>query len=204
MSRYIKSALILLSFCLLNQTWSAPKQPKKAKLGEKAPNFVLRDHNGKKVRLSDFKGRIIILEWTNPDCPFVKLHDKFGTMKKLYDKYQKRNIAWLAINSTFYMKPKHNKKRVKERNLPYPILDDSNGTVGKLYGAKTTPHMFIIDWMGRLVYTGAVDKSGWRSEQPSSVNHIDQALSQMLKAKKISVPRTVPVGCSVKYKKKRG
>ena len=164
----------------------------------KAPAFTLADPAGKKVSLSDFAGRTVVLEWINPDCPFSKRHYTRGTMKRLAETYAPKRAVWLAINTTHYWTPAKNKAWAEKYELPYPILDDSAGVVGRLYGAKTTPDMRIIDARGSIVYSGAIDDDqAGKSDKPT--NHVAKALEELVAGKKVSTPRTRPYGCSVKY-----
>jgi len=182
--------------------WSAAREAcraeeKKAE-PQKAPAFTLEDVDGKKVNLSDFADKIVVLEWMNPDCPIWARHHKAGTFRTLAEKYKDQGVVWLAINSTHYADKEKNKKFAETEKVPYPILDDHAGTVGKAYGAKTTPHMFVIDKQGRLAYEGAIDDDpAGREEKP--LNYVDQALTELLAGKAVSVPKTEPYGCSVKY-----
>src|SRR5262245_9130154 len=128
-----------------------------AKLGDPAPAFTLQDQTGRDVSLSDYAGKVVVLEWLNPGCPFVQRHYKAHTMTSLSDKYKDKNVVWLAINSTSTDTNDTNVSWVSENSLGYPILNDHEGKVGRLYGAKTTPHMFVIDASGKLVYHGAID-----------------------------------------------
>ncbi|MHC4755685.1 MAG: peroxiredoxin family protein [Planctomycetota bacterium] len=112
----------------------------------KAPYFTLKNYDDKTVQLSDYKGQIVVLEWFNYDCPFSKYHyDKASTMINLAKKYKNKNVVWLAINSTNFIKAEQNEEYAKKHNIPYPILDDTKGTVGHAFDAQTTPHIFIID-----------------------------------------------------------
>lgn len=173
-----------------------------ASVGTAAPGFTLEDQTGKKVSLSDFSGKkIVVLEWINPDCPYVQRHYKAGTMKTLAEKYRDKGVVWLAINTTHYMNKETNQKWITDNQLPYQILDDHEGTVGRLYGAKTTPHMFIIDKSGRLVYQGAIDDDPRGNKGENKVNYVAKALDELLAGKPISMSETKPYGCSVKYAK---
>ena len=170
--------------------------PVEAKVGEKAPNFTLTDQQGNPVSLADFADKVVVLEWTNPDCPFVKRHYNAGTMKKLASKYGHDGVVWLAINSSHYASTKDNAEFVAERGLAYPVLDDRDGKVGRMYGAKTTPHMYVID-KGVLAYVGAIDDDPRGSG--ASVNYVDQALAEIAAGKPVSQPQRQSYGCSVKY-----
>ena len=162
-----------------------------------APDFALTDQDGNKVRLADHRGKIVVLEWTNPDCPFVKRHYAAGTMKRLAEKYAPKGVMWLAINTTNYWTVAKNKGWHTMQNLPYPVLDDRAGTVGKLYGARTTPHMFIVHKDGRLVYQGAVDDDP--TGKGAKVNYVEQTLDELLAGKPVTQAEMRPYGCSVKY-----
>jgi peroxiredoxin len=175
---------------------------KYAKPAANAPTFTLPDHNGEKVSLADFAGKIVVLEWINPDCPFVKRHYKAGTMKSLAEKYAPKGVVWLAVNTTHYWTNEKNKAWADMYDLPYPILNDSAGTVGRLYGAKTTPDMRVIDAKGNVAYSGGIDDDP-KGRKASPVNYVAKALDELLAGKKASVPRAQPYGCSVKYAKKR-
>ena len=171
-----------------------------ASVGEPAPAFTLEDQDGKKVSLRDFSGKVIVLEWTNPDCPFVRRHYKAGTMKNLVEKFRDQGVAWLAIDSTYYMDNEANKKWVDEQNITWPVLNDSEGQVGTMYQARTTPHLFIIDKKGTLVYSGAIDDDPM-GINTTRTNYVEQALTELMDDKEISTPETKSYGCSVKYKK---
>jgi peroxiredoxin len=165
---------------------------------QKAPAFTLEDVDGKKVSLSDFADKIVVLEWMNPGCPIWARHHKAGTFRTLAEKYKDKGVVWLAINSTNSADKEKNKKFAETEKVPYPILDDHAGTVGKAYGAKTSPHMFVIDKHGLLAYEGAIDDNP-AGEKEKPLNYVDQALTELLAGKAVSVPKTEPYGCSVKY-----
>ena len=170
-------------------------------VGDTAPGFTLADTAGNEVSLSDFKGKIVVLEWLNPDCPFVKRHYKAGTMKNLATQYAGEGVVWLTINSTHYMDAAANAKFKADNELPYTILVDQSGEVGHLYGAVTTPHMYIIDAQGKLVYIGAIDDDPRGSKGESAVNYVAVALDEVVAGKAVTTAETKPYGCSVKYKK---
>ncbi|HUU28401.1 MAG TPA: redoxin domain-containing protein [archaeon] len=128
-----------------------------AVVGKKAPDFSAVDYKGQTHSLAEQKGKVVVLEWLNPDCPFVQRHYREGTMKTLAERYKDRGVAWFAVNSTNYHDADISRQWAEKYDLSYPVLVDKDGKVGKLYGAKTTPHMFVIDREGRLVYSGAVD-----------------------------------------------
>lgn len=170
----------------------------RGKVGTIAPPFTLTDHKGNKVSLSDHAGSVVVLEWFNPDCPFVKRHYRSGRMQKLSKRYQAAKVVWLTINSTHYMDPKTTADWHEKWNIPQPVLIDRDGTVGQSYRAKTTPHMFVIDSDGVVVYQGAIDNDP-RGKREKPVNCVARALDELLAKKPISKPETRPYGCSVKY-----
>ena len=170
-------------------------------VGDAAPAFTLTDTAGNQVSLSDFEGKIVVLEWLNPDCPFVQRHYKTGTMKNLATKYAGDGVVWLAINSTHYMDAAANAKFKADNDLPYTILVDQSGEVGHLYGAETTPHMYIVDGNGTLVYIGAIDDDPRGNKGEPAVNYVSVALDEVLAGKDVTTAETKPYGCSVKYKK---
>lgn len=182
-----------------------------AKVGEKAPDFTLTDINGTSHTLSDYTkdGKIVVLEWFNPVCPYiVKHHEKMSTMADLQKKYAD-DIVWLAINSgnekspTYAMNPK-SLETVKKWNVQCPMLVDASGKVGRMYGARTTPDMFIIDTDGVLRYAGAIDNNRGAApysakEKQRVVNYVDQALQQILHDETVTVAETKSYGCHVQY-----
>ena len=171
-------------------------------VGDKAPGFTLNDSAGKKVILADFKGKVVVLEWTNPDCPFVKRHYQEGSMKNLTSAYSESGVVWLTINSTNYMDAEANAAFAKKEGIGWPVLVDQDGTVGHAYGAATTPHMFIIDAKGIVVYEGAIDDDPrGNMEAGARSNYVSQALNELATGEAVSTPETKPYGCSVKYKK---
>jgi peroxiredoxin len=168
--------------------------------GEKAPGFTLKDHQGREVSLTELAGKVVVLEWVNPECPFVKRHDEQGTMKTLAAAYADRGVVWLTVNSTHFMDQAANAAYVEKQGRKTPVLVDAEGTVGKLYGAQTTPHMFVIDQKGIVVYAGAIDDDPRGGKGEAAVNHVAVALDSLLAGKSVEVAETKPYGCSVKYK----
>lgn len=170
--------------------------------GRRAPQFTLKSFDGKEVSLSDYRGKIVVLEWFNLECPFVKYHyDTTTTMIDLANKYKDKNVAWFAVNSTSHTTEQDNIEFAQKHNLPYMILDDRSGKVGHDYGATNTPHMNIIDTRGNIVYVGAVDNSpmGQTPEGQSRVSYVDKALEELVAGKPVSTKETKPYGCTVKY-----
>jgi peroxiredoxin len=167
---------------------------------KKAADFTLINYDGNEISMSDYEGKIVVLEWFNYECPFVRYHyEDANTMTDLADKYKEKDVVWLAINSTKHLKVEKNENYAKKYNVIHPILDDRSGEVGKAYGAKTTPHMFIIDTEGKILYNGAIDDSPLGRKKEDVTNYVDKALAELTTDKEISTPRTKPYGCSVKY-----
>jgi len=198
MKNSIKYAMIWTAVVAL--VCAAPATAGKAvAVGEKAPGFTLTDSAGDEISLSDFKGKVVVLEWLNPDCPFVQRHYKAGTMKNLATKYGTQGVVWLTINSTNYMDAAANAKFKTANHLSYPILVDQSGEVGHLYGAMTTPHMYVIDGAGQLVYMGAIDDDPRGNKDAPTTNYVAAALDEVLAGKAVTTAETKPYGCSVKY-----
>jgi peroxiredoxin len=164
-----------------------------------APEFSLIDQDDHAVSLSDFKGKVVVLEWVNPHCPFVQRHYKAGTMVNLASRYKNKGVVWLSINSTQTDSIAANKKWAQLHSAPYPVLDDHLSAVAREYGAKSTPHMFVINAAGKIVYQGAIDDDA-KGEKKDPLNYVDKALAEALADKPVSTPSTVPYGCTVKYK----
>jgi peroxiredoxin len=169
------------------------------KIGQKAPDFALQDQNGNTVKLSDYAGKIVVLEWTNPECPIVQRHYQAKTMVSLESKYKDKGIVWLAINSTGSATKSDDLKWRSEQAIEYPILDDSSGDVGHAYGAKNTPHMFIIDKDGNIAYQGAIDNNR-NNDKKRVTNYVEKALDEILAGQTVATPETTPYGCGVHYK----
>ena len=178
-----------------------------AVVGQPAPAFRAADLAGKPVSLADFKGRTVVLEWHNFGCPFVQKHYRSGNMQALQKKYA-AEVVWLSINSTHPGHPDYQSPAVLEKELarfgatPTRFLMDESGAVGLAYGAKVTPHMYVIDPTGKLVYNGAIDDK--RSANPDDVktsrNLVVAALEDLRAGRPISNPVNVPYGCTIKYK----
>jgi peroxiredoxin len=197
----ILCVLLMWGFTPVNAT---PENPPADKTTGKAPDFTLKDVDGNDVKLSDFAGKVVVLEWVNYDCPFVKYHysDDVRTMENLARKYKAQGVVWLTINSTHYVTPASIKEWAGEKGIEDQILlVDTDGTVGHKYHAKTTPHMFVIDKNGTIVYQGAIDNAplGHQREGEAYVNYVDRALTEVLAGKAVSIPETKPYGCTVKY-----
>jgi peroxiredoxin len=171
-----------------------------AAVGAAAPDFTLTDLNGEQVTLSKIAG-VRVLEWVNPDCPFVQRHYKAGTMKRLAAGYGAKGVTWLTINSTNYMDAAANQSFADAYGLSQRILVDQDGKVGHLYGAATTPHIFVVDAGGKIIYAGAIDDDPRGTGGAAVTNYVAAALDEVLAGKPVTTPETTPYGCSVKYAK---
>lgn len=177
-------------------------------IGQPAPAFELKDTNGKTVKLADFKGKHVVLEWVNPGCPFVVKHYGSQNMQGLQKAYTAKDVVWLSVNSTAksasdYLEPAAlNAKLVKEWGAaPTAVLMDEAGQVGRAYAAKTTPHMYVIDPAGKLVYAGGIDdkRTSNQADVKTANNFVKAALNESMAGKPVSTPTATPYGCSVKY-----
>jgi peroxiredoxin len=174
--------------------------------GKPAPDFTATDINGKTIKLSDYKGKIVVLESYNLDCPFCANHFKTGAMQELQQEVTSKGGVWLLVNS---VNPNHSSHRSPEaaqkewgaeKMKATAWLDDSSGAIGKLYGMKTTPHMFVIGKDGALVYQGAIDDKASPNHDPRQArNYVREAVDKLLAGEKVTVSETKPYGCSVKY-----
>ena len=186
------SAVLLLSVAASSaQSAAQEEKAKKAEVGKPAPDFKLKGIDEKTYELSSYADKVVVLEWFNQDCPVSRRYTP--TMKELATKYAKSDVVWLAIDSTHYQKAEKDVEYRKKHGMPYPILMDTDGKVGRTYAAKTTPHMFVIN-KGTLVYAGAIDNK-------SSRNYVADALDAVLAGKDVPLAETQPFGCSVKYAK---
>jgi len=175
--------------------------------GQPAPDFTLTDTAGKTVKLSDLKGKYVVLEWVNPDCPYVRRHYNTANMPGLQKEFGAKNVAWLAINSTreghseFKSPQQMDAWMKKTGGAPAATLLDRDSKVGRLYGAETTPHMYVIDPKGTLVYVGAIDdkRTSWGDDVKSAKNYVRAALGEAMGGKQVSTASTSPYGCTVKY-----
>lgn len=200
--RTVLTRLALVTVPLLTTTAQAA-----ATVGQAAPEFTLRDTDGKPVRLSDFRGRHVVLEWTNPGCPFVQKHYRSGNLPALQKEAVAKDVVWLTINSTAsehgdYLSPPQLARWMGEqRAAASAALMDEDGRVGHAFGARTTPHMYLIDPQGRLIYAGGIDSipSARIDDIARATNHVRQALDEALAGKPVSRPTAPPYGCSIKY-----
>ncbi|HXM28358.1 MAG TPA: thioredoxin family protein [Chthoniobacterales bacterium] len=176
-------------------------------VGKEAPDFVLTDTNGKTHHLSDYKGKYVVLEWYQPDCPFVRKHYNSGNMQALQKEYVSQGVVWLSIDSSAagqegnYPADRLNQIATKTGSTRTALLLDADGKVGHLYGAKTTPDMYIINPQGILVYQGAIDDkpSTDLGDVRTAKNYVKTALNAVMAGQSVATTSTRPYGCSVKY-----
>jgi len=210
----VSLSIIALGFHNSLPAWSEPalaesssKAKTEAEVGQKSPNFTLPNAQGKSESLNDYAGKFVVLEWVNFGCPFVRKHYDGNNMQRLQDTYTKKGAVWLSICSSSEgkqgnMSPSDINTKLKEKNAhPSSYLIDANGKVGKLYGAKTTPHMYVIDPNGILIYKGAIDDKP--SVDPGDIggakNYVKSALDEAMAGQKVTTSQTKAYGCSVKY-----
>lgn len=175
-------------------------------VGKPAPQFSAVDTDGKTVSLSEFKGKYVVLEWTNPDCPFVQKHYTSGNMQATQKNALAKGVVWLSVNTTgsTVADPKQSAEIAtwakEQKSIAKAVLMDS-GKLGQAYGARTTPHMYLIDPVGKLVYAGAIDSkaSANTADIASATNYVTQAINETAEGKAVSKPVTSAYGCSVKY-----
>jgi peroxiredoxin len=176
--------------------------------GKPAPEFTATDSNGKSVKLADFKGRTVVLEWTNDGCPYVGKHYKSGNMQALQKAAADKGVVWLSVISSAKGEQGYvdgagaNKLTADRKALPAAVLLDPAGTIGHAYGATSTPHMYIVDKDGRLVYAGAIDDKPTSNvaDVAGARNYVKEALAAVADGKPVAVAATRAYGCSVKYK----
>jgi peroxiredoxin len=175
--------------------------------GAPAPDFTLNDQTGAPRKLSDAKGKYVVLEWWNKDCPFVRRHYNAKNMQGLQKKYTEKGVVWYSINSGAegkegYLTPKATAKVMKKQGMASTaVLLDPKGEVGRLYGAKTTPHMFVVDPSGNVIYMGAIDDNPSTdiAELKGAHNYVSAALDAAMSGKPVPNPVTKSYGCGVKY-----
>ena len=194
---------MIVALAVLSASAGTPL-PSAAEIGKPAPAFALTDISGTTRQLGDFKGKIVVLEWTNPNCPFVQRVYRDGIMTGVQKEYVGKGVIWLAINSTStshrdFLPPESLKEKYASWKAGFTtVLMDSDGKVGKAFDAKTTPHVFVVDKEGTLVYSGAVDDDP-RDGNDQKVNYVKDALDALLAGKAVTTTATKPYGCSVKY-----
>jgi len=210
-SKHYMQKIIFAALCLgalLSFTVSAQNTSKtSASIGQPAPYFTLQGGDGKQHSLADYKGKFVVLEWTNPQCPFVHKFYDSGTMQKLQKSETAKGVVWLRINSSAaghegYQTVSDLASYEKDHNVAASeSLLDPTGAIGHTYGARTTPHMFVINPKGILIYAGGIDNqpSTDASDIPSATNYVTTALDEAMAGKPVTTPTAPPYGCSVKY-----
>ena len=215
---FVAPALCLLASCARDRSDAPTGAPASvaspapismaAVIGKPAPDFTLNDLDGHPVHLADKRGSVVVLEWFNPQCPFVnKAHTK-GSLRDAASRHAASGVVWLGIDSAAPGKqgyePEAIRAAIQRFGLTHPILRDESGTVGRANGATNTPHMFVIDKSGTLVYEGAIDNSpdaeGESPQGGSLVNYVDAALDDLAAGRAVRAPRTQAYGCGVKYR----
>jgi peroxiredoxin len=174
------------------------KDAKAAKVGEKAPTWVAKDIKGKEWKSADFAGKIVVLDWVNPDCPVCKGAHKDGRIAAMIKELKSLDAVFIGVNSTHYMDAAKNEQALKDYGIEYPVLLDNEGTIGRAYGARTTPHLFVIDTTGVLRYQGAIDEGN--PGQAGKINYAVNAVKQIKAGETVSPENTKSYGCNVKYK----
>jgi peroxiredoxin len=168
-------------------------------VGQPAPDFTLQDERGAHHALAEYRGKVVVLEWTNPECPFVQRHYASKTMQKTLSAYAGKPVVWLVIDSSHFNTPEKSAAWKREQGFTPPVLQDASGAVGHAYAAKTTPEMYVIDTAGVLRYAGAIDDDP-RGRNANAVNYVRQAVDALEAGKPVPVTTSQPYGCSVKYK----
>ncbi|MGA2483443.1 MAG: redoxin domain-containing protein [Candidatus Acidiferrales bacterium] len=192
--------LVVAGAVLLAQAWAT-------RVGEPAPNFTATDSHGQVHRLSDYAGKFVVLEWTNRECPSTRKHYDSGNMQRLQREWTQRGVVWLTVVSSapgklgYVTAEQENAHLTQVKASPTAVLLDPNGDLGRLYDAKTTPHMFVIDPKGTLLYNGAVDDHPTTdaADIPGARNYLSEALEEAMAGKAVRNAETRPYGCPVKY-----
>lgn len=187
---------------------SAPTAFAAVAAGQSAPDFTLTDISGKQRSLAEYKGKYVVLEWFNSECPFVQKHYESSNMQSLQKKYGGKGVVWLTINSTSpdssnYRSPAQSQQIARDWSInSAAFMLDPDGKVGQAYGARTTPHMWVIDPQGKVIYSGGIDdKATYRpADVQGARNFVAAALDESMAGKPVAVPAAAPYGCSVKYK----
>ena len=199
----VKRALVIVAVFAAMMVFAAFSAAPEVEVGKAVPEFSLKGIDGKTYSITELKGKVVVLEWTNPNCPFVQRVYKSGIMPGVQKKYADK-VVWLTVNSTHPEHQDHESvndlaKTYNEWSATFAtMLLDPDGKVGKMFDAKTTPHMFVIDKDGKLVYAGGIDDDP-RGSKSEKTNFGDQALSNLLDGKAITTSTSRPYGCSVKY-----
>jgi len=174
-----------------------------AKIGSQAPAFTLQDAEGKTHELSDFEGKVVVLQWINPDCPVCNRVTSTGVVAAMLDDLKKldKELVYLTVNSTHYMEPAASLAYLSKYKIKAPTLIDRDGTVGHMYGARTTPHLFVIDDKGVLRYQGAINDDARGSKGKDAMNYVVNAVRQIKAGETVAPDSTKSYGCGVKYKR---
>src|SRR5215470_5526319 len=199
MNRNVSRLLLLVSFLI---SWAFA-----VKVGESAPDFQATDSTGQVQKLSQYRGKFVVLEWHNNGCPYTRKHYESGNMQRLQKEWTSKGVAWFTIISSasgqqgFVTAQQENDYLKQMKASPSAALLDPQGVLGRLYSAKTTPHMFVINPEGVLVYDGAIDDKATTEQADigSAKNYVSQALEEAMANKQVSIPTSRPYGCSVKY-----
>jgi peroxiredoxin len=202
----MKTELLLSALtCLASTALFAADSPP---VGSAAPDFSVSDSKGKTQSVSQYKGKYVVLEWFNPECPFVKKHYGSGNMQKLQEEFTGKGVVWLSVDSSGpglegSLTPEQAEKKISEwKTHQTALLLDPDAKAARAYSAKNTPHMFVINPEGKIIYEGAIDSkaSPNPADIPSSTNYVKVALDEALAGKTVTTPSSRPYGCSVKYK----
>lgn len=201
--KFLKISSVVTAAMILFSTTSSLA----AKVGEAAPAFNGPTAEGKTIDLADFKGKYVVLEWHNQDCPYVKAQYKSKNMQKFQKEWTGKGVTWITVNSSAqgkqgYFDAKGVLKNIKDTGAaPTFALLDTNGKIGRAYDAKTTPHMYVIDPQGKLIYEGAMDDhaSNDATDVGGKINYVSAALTEAMAGKPVSMQTTRPYGCGVKY-----
>lgn len=201
----IRKGLVLVgmfAFALPVMAEDKPAATAGAEIGKPAPAFELKDTEGKTHKLSDYAGKIVVIEWMNHECPVCRRHADAKTASNTMKKFEGKPVVWLGIDSSHFCETKADsiKKFNTEKALPFPTLLDAPGKIGKAYGAKTTPHVFVIDQKGVLAYQGAIDNKPDGEGRGETKNYVEEAVNALLAGSAVPTPTTKPYGCGVKYK----
>ncbi len=199
--RHSMAILALILVGAVAEIWAAS-------VGQPAPEFTATDTNNRAHKLSEYKGKFVVLEWTNRDCPFTRKHYQSGNMERLQHEWTQRGVVWLTVVSSapgeqgYVIGGEENAYLEQMKAAPTAVLLDPNGQLGHLYDAKTTPHMFVINPQGLLIYDGAIDDRATTdvSDIAGAKNYVAQALQEAMAGKPVSIATSRPYGCSVKYK----
>jgi peroxiredoxin len=199
----VLAVALVSAFALAGGDKGGKQQMAGPKPGDAAPAFTLQDQSGRTVSSDELRGKIVVLEWFNDECPYVVKHYKDGHMNKVADQYIEEGVVWLAIDSTSSHNAAKNKAIAAEWKIDRPILSDASGQIGKAYGSRNTPTMYIIDKEGKLAYRGAIDSKSDAdtSSIAGATNYVVVALDEVLAGKPVSTPETKAYGCSIKYAK---